>query len=189
MNTFNAKILFLSIFFLLCLFLFVFFHNYFGKQVIVAPVENTFIQNTSSSTLLTTTNEERLNATTSTVFATSSETIPLPKSAFQRIVSSWKTIDIQGRIFATTTEIYFLAYAEEIGQVQVHIFQDPSEQNRALAEAELLRVLGMQKEDVCRLNYSVTRKTWSSQYRVQEIGLSFCPGSVDLSKESNSTLP
>jgi hypothetical protein len=80
----------------------------------------------------------------------------------------------------TTTNDYSLGYSNLFDEFSIVIVSEPSGKFREAAENELVFALGMTKDEVCELPVFVSRKTWANNFDYEEVGLSFCPGSVEL---------
>lgn len=67
------------------------------------------------------------------------------------------------------------------GSISIGIFKEPLKDTRKAAEAELLRLVGIDEAEACSLVIMVfVPVSVNSQYSGNDLGLSFCPGSVTL---------
>lgn len=78
----------------------------------------------------------------------------------------------------TFYEIYYYANENKIG---VSLLSEPISIARELAEEDLIDMLRLSKESLCNQEISVTTPRFASpEFAGRELGLSFCPGSVQL---------
>jgi hypothetical protein len=84
--------------------------------------------------------------------------------------------------FGTHTEQYAIGYSALFNEVSIVIIDEPADQARSAAETALFKVLQPETpQELCEYPIYVTRKTWLTDFSVQyDIGLSVCPGNVDL---------
>jgi hypothetical protein len=84
--------------------------------------------------------------------------------------------------FGTHTEQYAIGYSTLFNEVSIVIIDEPAEQARSAAETALFNILQPETpQELCQYPIYVTRKTWLTDFSVQyDIGLSVCPGNVDL---------
>ncbi len=91
------------------------------------------------------------------------------------------------------TRSYNVEYSVVFDWFSIFIFAEPSAQYRKEAEAELLAATGMTETQACNFKVYVKRVTdLTGPKNFQNIGLSFCPGSVsdaDLLKPYYEELP
>lgn len=81
----------------------------------------------------------------------------------------------------TSNPRYAITYFSNYDFYQISLESEPLAETRLLAETELKGALGIQESDLCDLNVSVrTRIGVNPFFAGQELGVSFCPGSVAL---------
>ncbi len=77
------------------------------------------------------------------------------------------------------TPHYVIEYSKRFDWFSILIFAEPAAQYRKEAESELLRLTGMSQAQACNFKVYVQRSTdLTGPKDFQDIGLSFCPGSV-----------
>jgi hypothetical protein len=97
----------------------------------------------------------------------------------QRLSNRWTITD--GKTFVgTTTKDYSIVYVYKWNYYNIAIVTEPVGQYRKIAEEELITALGMSRDTICDLPIYVQRTTAENDFGFELIGLSFCPGSVDL---------
>lgn len=76
---------------------------------------------------------------------------------------------------------YRISYISETTFFNIALLQEPIGQTRLQAETFLSNILGLSKEEMCGLNYSISvPNSVSSNYSGMNLGFSFCPGAVKL---------
>lgn len=81
----------------------------------------------------------------------------------------------------TQTVPYVIEYIEATQYFNVVLFQEPIGRIRTDAERYLMEHLGISREDMCRLQYTVSvPQSVNEAYTSMHLGFSFCSGSVIL---------
>jgi hypothetical protein len=63
----------------------------------------------------------------------------------------------------------------------IGLFSEPLGENRTIAEAKLIELLGLPQNALCKLDISIgVPDTIEGPYKGKNLGVSFCPGSVSL---------
>lgn len=76
---------------------------------------------------------------------------------------------------------YHIEYIAETQYFNIALLQEPLGASRRAAEARLLSLLGISKDDLCKLAYFVsTPNSVSQQYAGTNLGFSFCANAVPL---------
>ncbi len=76
---------------------------------------------------------------------------------------------------------YDIFYNEPTGILFISLYKEPLSFSRALAERALTGTLPLSKEEMCTLQVKVTTNAYVNPiYDGLNLGLSFCPGSVEL---------
>lgn len=79
------------------------------------------------------------------------------------------------------TPPYVIRYDTKTKSFSIGLFAEPIKEKRLDAEAQMLRQLGISKEQMCQLNYIVSVPGFVNEaYSSRNLGFSFCPGSVTL---------
>ena len=82
-----------------------------------------------------------------------------------------------------TSSAYTVLYVDADKSIQVILHEQPIGKSRRLAEEFLLSTLHLTKGEACTLNYQVVTPDYVDQtYGGQNLGFSFCSGSVVLSE-------
>ena len=99
----------------------------------------------------------------------------LYEEVHEGVVALNSVTNVDGTIF------YEIYYYPERAFLLVSIQSEPVGVARELAEEDLLKILTVPRDELCKLNISVS-VPWlvSERYGGRELGLSFCPGSVQL---------
>ncbi len=81
---------------------------------------------------------------------------------------------------ATSTE-YHIVYFSQDQSFIISLISEPIGQARIDAEEFLLKTLGLNQQQLCKLKYNVlTTSSVNSEYAGENLGFSFCPGAVAL---------
>jgi hypothetical protein len=84
-------------------------------------------------------------------------------------------------VASTDTPPYVIRYDVKAKSFSIGLFAEPIKEVRLDAEAQMLRQLGISKEQMCQLNYIVSVPGFVNEsYSSRNLGFSFCPGSVTL---------
>jgi hypothetical protein len=79
------------------------------------------------------------------------------------------------------TAPYLISYISPTTFFNIALLQEPIGQSRLKVEAHLLNILGLSKDEMCALNYSISvPNSVNSNYSGMNLGFSFCPGAVKL---------
>jgi len=126
------------------------------------------------------TNTDRPAGIVSTQIIPVSTQVPvISEEVWQHIRSTWSDGGDEGQLRYGGGGDYSLNYSRRFNQFNSTITNEPAALYRAKMEEELMAALqGMSPEMVCKLNIKVGRNTDKTAYEYQEIGLSFCPGSL-----------
>ncbi len=123
---------------------------------------------------------------TSTVVSTSSGSTGAGVSTvdttyIQRVEEKSRPTTDHGDYEVAATDDYNIYYNSTGNYFVVSLLSTPLGWTRKLAQDKLLEVLELPKDNLCKLNITVTVPYWVDENSVGiEYGLSFCPGSVVL---------
>lgn len=88
---------------------------------------------------------------------------------------------VVGGVDAGGIKPYELLYFESDGSYLIALEEEPLRDAREAGERELLQTLEISEKDACNLQIRVSTSLHVSQtYGAKELGLSFCPGSIEL---------
>lgn len=77
---------------------------------------------------------------------------------------------------------YTIEYISQTGYIGIALNKAPLGASRASAEAYLMRILGLTRPQMCRLDYNLGVPNFvSARYSGMNLGFSFCPGAIRLS--------
>lgn len=99
------------------------------------------------------------------------------------LINNNKTKVAAEDLFQNTTvaNVYDIFYYEIDGIVTILLYDEDLATARSTAETQLLTILTYTKEQICEMDIAVlTNEFVSQQYAGINLGLSFCPGSVQL---------
>ncbi|MEK7549956.1 MAG: hypothetical protein AAB519_03175 [Patescibacteria group bacterium] len=83
---------------------------------------------------------------------------------------------------------YSTEYSKDSHSFFISLYKFPLEETRLRAEKYLLQKLGITEKEACALDVTVkVNMSISATLAGQDLGLSFCPGSVDLSAYTENT--
>lgn len=102
-------------------------------------------------------------------------------SYIQRVEEASRQVTDHGDYEVAATDNYNIYYNSTDNYFVVSLLSTPLGWYRKQAQEKLLEVSQLSKEDLCKLNISVTVPYWVDENSVGiQYGLSFCPGSVVL---------
>jgi hypothetical protein len=102
----------------------------------------------------------------------------LPDAIWQKIQNTWTDGGDGGNLRYSGGDGYSLSYSRRFDSFKSTIWSEPAYMYRKAMETELQEMLGLPEEQICKLNIDVARDTELTVYEFQDIGLSFCEGSV-----------
>ncbi len=81
----------------------------------------------------------------------------------------------------TDSSFYHITYYEPTGSIVIQLYKEPLSLARRLAEGQLSELLPYSESQFCDMNIKVNvHKAVAPLYANQNLGLSFCPGAVNL---------
>jgi Flp pilus assembly protein CpaB len=99
------------------------------------------------------------------------------------LTESQSSDELADGFFALTDDaaVYDIFYNEPTGILFISLYQEPISFSRALAERKLLETIQLTKEEICTIPIKVTTNAHvNPTFDGVNLGLSFCPGSVQL---------
>lgn len=99
------------------------------------------------------------------------------------IISNPQTVKLDEGFYVLTEDpsTYDIFYNEPTGILFISLYKEPLGFSRALAERMLRDTLPLTEEELCTLQVKVTTNSYVDPvYDGLNLGLSFCPGSVEL---------
>lgn len=104
---------------------------------------------------------------------------PLPDELFNVLKDEWVMLDSYSGLVANVKNEYNINYTKRYDEFRIEIKKEPAENYRREVEESLRTLLKVSNEELCTLQIFVMRRTeLTGDIYFQDIGLSFCPGSV-----------